>query len=149
MAGRQRVTEAVSAGGVVYKDGAGGLMVAICGRTSSGLWALPKGTPDDGETIEQTALREVTEETGLQVAIEAPLGHIEYWFQRQSERIHKRVHFFLMTERGGSFDHHDPEFDVIEWTPVAEALRTLTYPTEQEVVRRAIEELGRRESSVG
>ena len=149
MAGRPRVTEAVSAGGVVYKDGAGGLMVAICGRTSSGLWALPKGTPDDGETIEQTALREVTEETGLQVAIEAPLGHIEYWFQRQSERIHKRVHFFLMAERGGSFAHHDPEFDVIEWAPAAEALRTLTYPTEQEVVRRAIDELERRESSVG
>ena len=149
MAGGLKVTEAVSAGGVVYRDGSGGLMVAICGRTSSGLWALPKGTPDNGETIEQTALREVTEETGLEVAIEAPLGHIEYWFQRQSERIHKRVHFFLMAERGGSFDHHDPEFDVIEWALAAEALTTLTYPTEQEVVRRAIEELERRESGVG
>ena len=126
-------------------------MVAICGRVESGLWALPKGTPDRGETIEQTALREVAEETGLQVAIEAPLGHIEYWFQRQTRRIHKRVYFFLMAKRGGSFDDHDPEFDVVEWTPAERALHTLTHETEREIVRRAIDALDapiRRESSV-
>ncbi len=142
------VAEAVSAGGVVYRRGAGGLMVAICGRVESGLWALPKGTPDRGETIEQTALREVAEETGLQVAIEAPLGHIEYWFQRQAQRIHKRVYFFLMAERGGSFDDHDPEFDVVEWTPAERALDTLTHETEREIVRRALDALGPRESCV-
>jgi len=132
------LSEAVSAGGVVYRRQQGDLFVALCGRTRSRTWALPKGTPDAGETIEETALREVREETGLEVEIEAPLGEIEYWFSRSSERIHKRVHFYLMGERGGRFEDHDPEFDVVEWFSATDALDNLTYPTEAEVVRRAL-----------
>ena len=138
MAGRSRVAQAVSAGGVVCDERDGGVMVAVCGRLRTGLWALPKGTPDGGETLEETALREVREETGLSVEIAAPLGHIEYWFTRDAERIHKRVHFYLMRPRGGSFDDHDPEFDVVRWASVSEALDTLTYPSEREVLRRAM-----------
>ena len=137
-------TEAVSAGGVVYRPEAGGLLIALCGRKRTGTWNLPKGTPDDGETVEETALREVREETGLEVEIEAPLGEIEYWFTRALERVHKRVHFFLMGERGGSLDDHDPEFDLVEWFPAVQAVRSLTYPTEAGVVRRAIDALAGR-----
>lgn len=132
------MSEAVSAGGVVYRREQGDLFIALCGRTRSRTWALPKGTPDAGETIEETALREVREETGLEVEIEAPLGEIEYWFARPPQRIHKRVHFYLMGERGGRFEDHDPEFDVVEWFSAADALDSLTYPTEAEVVRRAL-----------
>ena len=138
MAGGLRVAQAVSAGGVVCEERDGGVMVALCGRLKTGLWALPKGTPNGTETLEETALREVQEETGLSVAIAAPLGHIEYWFTRDSERIHKRVYFYLMRPCGGSFDDHDPEFDVVRWASAAEALETLTYPSEREVLRRAM-----------
>src|SRR5438309_9184579 len=52
------------------------------------LWALPKGTPDSGESIEETALRETREETGIQVEIESPLGSISYFFvDRKSTRL--------------------------------------------------------------
>ena len=149
MSPKGRVNEATSAGGVVYKDEEGSLLFALCGRTRAGTWNLPKGTPDDGETLEQTALREVREETGLQVEIEAALGEVEYWFTRSTERFHKRVHFYLMGERGGSFDDHDPEFDVVEWFPAVQAVRTLTFPSEADVVRRAIEALGRMEGARG
>ena len=72
MTTRSRVTRAVSCGGVVYRERDGRVELALCGR-HSGLWALPKGTPDPGETLDQTALREVREETGLEVGIEPPL----------------------------------------------------------------------------
>ena len=138
MAGGSRVTQAVSAGGVVCEEHGGDVMVAVCGRLKTGLWALPKGTPDSGETLEETALREVREETGLSVEIAAPLGHIEYWFTRDSERIHKRVYFYLMRPCGGTFDDHDPEFDVVRWVSAVEARDTLTYPSEREVLQRAM-----------
>ncbi len=138
MAGGLRVAQAVSAGGVVWGERDDAVMVALCGRLKSGLWALPKGTPDDGESLEETAVREVREETGLEVEIAAPLGHIEYWFTRDSERIHKRVYFYLMRPCGGSFDDHDPEFDVVQWASPEEALGMLTYPSEREVLRRAM-----------
>ena len=138
MAGGTRVMQAVSAGGVVCVEQDGAVQVALCGRLKSGLWALPKGTPDHGESLEETALREVREETGLDVEIAEPLGHIEYWFTRDAERIHKHVHFYLMRPCGGSFDDHDPEFDVVQWASPEEALSMLTYPSEREVLRRAM-----------
>ena len=81
------------------------------------LWALPKGTPDSGETLEETALRETREETGLQVEIEAPIRSISYFFVRGSTRFHKTVHFFLMRPIGGALELHDHEFDEARWAP--------------------------------
>lgn len=102
------------------------------------LWALPKGTPDSGETIEETALRETREETGLEVEIEAPISSIRYFFVRGSTRFHKTVHFFLMRPVGGSLEAHDAEFDEVRWAPAPEALALLTHDTERSVVERAL-----------
>ena len=132
------VANPVSAGGVVYRRTKEGLMeVVLCGRSQPYQWALPKGTPDEGETIEQTALREVREETGLETRIAAGLGHIEYWFTRDGVRNHKRVHHYLMEPVGGDFALHDPEFDVARWFPVDEAIGALTHRNEAQVVERA------------
>lgn len=101
------------------------------------LWALPKGTPDSGETIEETALRETREETGLQVEIERPLRAIRYYFVRGSTRYHKTVHFFLMRAVGGSTEAHDAEFDEVRWVSVEEAGALLNHVTERSVVEEA------------
>ena len=105
-------------------------------------WTLPKGTPDGAETVEQTALREVTEETGLEVHILAPIGAIDYFFTQDGERIHKTVHFFLMEPTGGSLEQHDHEFDDVRFFPVAEALTLLTFPTERQLVEQALAQAG-------
>src|SRR5437773_1824676 len=116
---RLPVEELVSAGGVVYRTTASGVEVLLCGRTAAGLWGLPKGTPMPGETLEETASREVREETGFDVCIERKVGQVEYWFTRaeQGKRFHKRVHYFLMQPTGGSLDRHDHEYDTVVWCP--------------------------------
>jgi 8-oxo-dGTP pyrophosphatase MutT (NUDIX family) len=101
-------------------------------------WTLPKGTPDGDETVEQTAVREVVEETGLEVRIVAPVGAIDYFFTQDGERVHKTVHFFLMEPTGGDLESHDHEFEDVKFFPVAEALTLLTFPTERQLVEQAL-----------
>ena len=133
----KRNSRATSAGGVVYRHTAHGLEIALAHRRAPLLWALPKGTPASGETLEETALRETSEESGLEVEIEAPIGPISYVFVRGSTRYFKTVHFFLMRAVGGDPAHHDHEFDEVRWVPLPEALRLLSYPTERSIVERA------------
>ena len=133
-----RTARATSAGGVVYRTVDGRVDVALVHRRSPRLWALPKGTPDSGETLEETALRETREETGLDVEIVAPITDIRYFFVRGSTRFHKTVHFFLMRATGGSPDDHDAEFDEVRWVPAEEALALLTHATERSILERAV-----------
>jgi 8-oxo-dGTP pyrophosphatase MutT (NUDIX family) len=134
-----RSARATSAGGVVHRRAGDRPQVLLVHRRSPRLWALPKGTPDAGETIEETARRETREETGIDVQIEAPLRSIRYFFVRGRTRFHKTVHFFLMRPVGGAIEEHDAEFDEVRWTDADEALAILTHATERSVVEEALE----------
>ena len=81
-----RVRDAIAAGGVVLRDRDGTREVVLTGRYADGTWVFPKGTPDHGEEIEDTALREVEEETGLKVRILRDIGTTDYWFAAPGER---------------------------------------------------------------
>lgn len=140
-----RNARATSAGGVVYRFADRTLEIALVHRRSPPLWALPKGTPDAGETAEETAMRETREETGLQVEIDRQLRSISYFFVRGSTRFHKTVHFFLMRAIGGDLSQHDHEFDEVRWLAVEEALKLMNYPTERSVVEEAAQLVRERE----
>ncbi len=154
---KPRIETLVSAGGVVYRKVDGALQAVLCGRfvnsqtsspgpngpeagTENIRWSLAKGTPDPGETLEETALREVREETGHEVSIDCPIGSIEYWFAEKGGRVryHKTVHFYLMVPLGGDTSLHDPEFDVVQWFPYEQAIDSVGYPNEAEVLRKAL-----------
>ena len=92
--------------------------VALVGRSLSGMWALPKGTPQAGETIEQVALREVQEETGLQVRLISYIGLVSYTFIRDQVRYFKQVRHFLFEAIGGDIALHDAEYDRVAWFPI-------------------------------
>jgi 8-oxo-dGTP pyrophosphatase MutT (NUDIX family) len=139
---RLRSSTATSAGGIVvrFDDGIPSLVVGARRRDRDTLtWTLPKGTPNTGETREETAVREVGEETGLEVRITDGLDSIEYWFVQRGTRIHKTVHYFLMEPIGGDLSRHDHEFDQVRWVRFDEAPDLLAFETERALVARAAE----------
>src|SRR2546422_577624 len=81
------------------------------------------------EPTEQTALREVAEETGLEVHITAPFDSIHYTFVQRGTRIHKTVHYFLMEPVGGDLAGHDQEFEDVAWVAMDDASGLLTFET--------------------
>ena len=142
-----------SAGGVVIRqENDGYLSVVLCHRRSASLWALPKGTPEEGESVVETAVREVTEETGLQVEIGPPIHDTHYSFFRTAGelagvfpasgngyvRVDKTVHWYLMNHVGGDTSNHDLEYDDVEWIETQEAARRLTHRNETRVLEKAV-----------
>jgi 8-oxo-dGTP pyrophosphatase MutT (NUDIX family) len=159
---RYRTMRAYSAGGVVYRfasisspdiDLIGPqqedmsfdttVQVVLVGRSHAGIWALPKGTPKAGETIEQVAIREVQEETGLQVQLIGYIGSISYSFVRDQVRYHKQVRHFLLEAIGGDIALHDHEYDLVQWFSLPEACRHLTYQNEVNILYQAEDMLQR------
>lgn len=139
-----RSASATSAGGIVLRSDGGALQLVLGRRRRERdgvTWTLPKGTPIVGETREQTALREVEEETGLYVKITSPFDSIEYTFVQDRTRIHKTVHYFLMEPVGGDLTRHDHEFEEVRWVNVDDAATLLTFETERALVARAAERL--------
>ena len=136
----------MSAGGVVFRRRDGRVEVALVGRREPERWALPKGAPHQGESLEQAAAREVSEETGLEVRVIRPLAEIGYWFVLRGVRHFKRVHFYLMEAVGGDVSLHDAEYDVVAWFPIEEARRRISYANEARVVEQAAQLLARGEA---
>jgi 8-oxo-dGTP pyrophosphatase MutT (NUDIX family) len=141
--------EAIAAGGVVFRRTARGIEFLvgeqIDWRTGEQTVRLPKGHVDPGETIEEAALREVTEESGRKVRGAAPLGEHRYSFvapprrERPGGLIEKRVVFFLMEDAGQSDAPRDAEMERVLWLDADAACQRLTFENEQAMLRRAAE----------
>ncbi len=108
--------------------------------------ALPKGAIDEGETPEQTALREVHEETGLRADLVTKLVDIKYVYVRNwgdHARVFKIVSFYLLLYRSGRLGNISPEMRVevqkAFWLPLESAPTVLSYKGERDAVKQAID----------
>ena len=142
---RLRTVHETSAGGLVV-DGLDGprdsQVAALIGRVDRRgrmLWSLPKGHIEMGETAEQTAMREVAEETGIRGSVLAALGRIDYWFVTDGRRVHKTVHHYLMRFSGGELSDEDLEVAEVAWVPVEELPSRLAYADERRLAQVADE----------
>ena len=136
---RGPVVREVSHGGVAVRidDAARTAEVLVITPRNTRVTGLPKGGANPGETGEQTAAREVREETGTTVDVQERLGEVSYWYRRNGRRIHKTVHFFLCRYVSGDTADHDHEVDDARWIPMRDADRLLTYPAERRLAELA------------
>lgn len=146
----------ISAGGAVLRQGKEGWLIAViepqrndceksARRATKPVLALPKGLVDPGETAEQTALREVREETGLTAMPIVKLADIKYFYVRtwgDGERVFKIVSFFLLKYQSGRIGQIAPEMRIevkrAQWIALEDAENALAYRGEKGVVRRAL-----------
>ena len=124
-----------SYGGVVVR---GGEVLVIAPRGRPEVVTLPKGRGQAGESNQETAAREVREETGVQVRVVERLGDVEYWYRRSGLRIFKTVGYFRCEYVSGSTADHDDEVDEARWMPLEQARTALSYPGERRIIERAL-----------
>jgi ADP-ribose pyrophosphatase YjhB (NUDIX family) len=142
---RPRAREEVSAGGVVFRcvPDAGGAPrpMFLLIRDSYRNWGFPKGHLEAGEGPEGAALREVSEETGLDaLAVEGQIEVIDWYFRFRGRLIHKVCHFYLMrTDCGDTCPQREEGITACRWVAFEEAVSLVSYANAREVLRRAQE----------
>jgi 8-oxo-dGTP diphosphatase len=141
-----------SAGGVVYKKQSAisnqqsEFLILVCRHSYHHGWVFPKGLigdKDDNmhEGKEETAIREVKEETGAEAEIEKTLTPVTYFYSWEGDKIKKTVYYFIMKYVGGDISDHDDEMEEVEWIQPTEVEKRLTYPSDKKVWREAMEML--------
>jgi 8-oxo-dGTP pyrophosphatase MutT (NUDIX family) len=140
---RLRTVHETSAGGLVVdgidgpREGQVAALIGRIDRRGRMLWSLPKGHIEQGETAEQTAIREVAEETGIRGDVLAALGSIDYWFVTEGRRVHKTVHHYLLRFLGGELSDDDVEVSEVAWVPLEELPSRLAYADERRLAEVA------------
>lgn len=135
--------EEISAGGVIVDVRSGQAWIALIARYNRAgrlEWCLPKGHVEAGETLVETAVREVEEETGILGRALVTLGTVDYWFSTPRFRIHKRVHHYLLEALDGEITvEKDPDQEAVDarWFRLDHVDSQLTFANERRIAHMA------------
>lgn len=125
-----------SAGGIVFNDKG---EVLITKHSQNHHWGFPKGWIEEGQSIEEAAIREVREEGGVEAKIIDKVGHTKYMYTLKGEKIFKVVTYFLMKYISGDPKDHDWEMEDAGWFTTEEALKTLDFSRDKDLLKKALE----------
>jgi 8-oxo-dGTP pyrophosphatase MutT (NUDIX family) len=130
-----------SAGGIVYKKEDSKIYILVSQHSQHLGWVFPKGLIGDHvekEKKEDTAVREVKEETGAQAEIVKQIKPVTYWYIWDREKRKKTVYYFIMRYTGGDITQHDTEMSQVEWLPEDKVLDRLTYKGDKDAYKEAL-----------
>ncbi|KAA8818988.1 NUDIX hydrolase [Bifidobacterium rousetti] len=130
------VVREYSAGGLVFDERGRVAIIARHSRSGHLEWCLPKGHIEKGESPQQTAVREVHEETGILGEVVESIATIDYWFTGTTQRVHKLVHHFALRQVGGTLTvEGDPDHEAEDaiWVDFKDLDDVLSYPNERKI----------------
>ena len=124
-----------SCGGIVYRKFHGNTEILLIKHIKSGYWSFPKGHVEPGETEEQTAIREIKEETDIDAVIEGDFREIVTYSPRKDSR--KDVVYFVARAKNYNFRPQPAEISDIRWVEIGQAHNLLAYDTDKLIVNKA------------
>ena len=126
----------ICCGCIIVEDGK-----VLLVQENEGHWGLPKGHMEGNETYEETAIREVKEETNLDVEIDSS-KRFEISYIIEKKEVYKTVYFFHAKVKSGIAKRQEKEIKQIEWVPIEESSSKLTYKDVSQMLEKALKELG-------
>ncbi len=136
----------ISAGGVVYRRAGDGTISLLALTDRFGRFSLPKGKQEAGETLPETALREIQEETAVKGTIEQPLGVVSYtYYHPEYGPMDKEVHYFLVRALTDELSPQTEEINGVAWVDPASFLqyhREKGYENNGAIIEKAWQVLG-------
>ena len=127
-----------SSGGAVFKKDGDKTWWLVCKHSGYHKWVLPKGLVEQGEGLEETAMREVEEECGIKTRVVVKIPEPEkYVYTMNGIKIFKQVSYFLMEYIEGDIKDHDFEMEAVEWMEYEKALETLNFHGAKKVLEKA------------
>ncbi len=132
-----------SAGGVVFRTVDDYFEVALIATKNKTVWTLPKGLVEKDERPEDTAVREIKEETGLLTKVNCLIDEKSFWFflKQENAKCKKTVKYFLLEYISGKIEDFGWEVDDARWFPIDEAIKIVKYKTDKEILEKAIKRL--------